>query len=134
MSTIRRQINIDASPRSIWRALTVPEELGWLGTEGRVDGREGGRYQLKVEGGAAMESGMIHEFRPTGRLEVIWDRHSEGPWKGSCTMFQVARDGKESVIHLQHINPAFTDPAIRAPVDEFWRAALLRLRDRMEAV
>lgn len=136
MSTIRRQINIDTSPRTLWRALTEPEALGWLGTDGRVDGREGGRYQVRVTdmaGAAALESGMIHAFKPTGRLEVIWDRHSEGPWRGTRTLFQVARDGKESVVHVQHLSPAFTDAAVRAPVDEFWRLALLRLRDRMEA-
>ncbi len=132
MSTVRRQINIDASPRTIWKFLTAPEELArWLGTEARVDPRAGGRYCLKV--GGQEEVGMLHEFRPTGRLEVLWDKHSPGPWKGTRVLFQVARDGAESVVHIQHINPAFEDAALRAPIDAFWKETLLKLRESLES-
>lgn len=132
MATVRKQLNIDASPRSIWRAITTPEGLaGWLGKDGRLDPREGGRVHLTVDG--QEEIGMIHEFRPTGRLEILWDKHSAGPWKGSRMLFQVARDKTESVVHVQHIHPAFEEDAARAPVENFWKAALLRLRDYLEA-
>lgn len=131
MATIRKQINIDASPRTLWKTLTTPEGLAtWLGTDARVDGREGGRYCLKV--GEQEEVGLLHEFRPTGRLEVMWDKHV-GAWKGSRILFQVARDGKESVVHVQHISPAFDDDAARLPMETFWKAALQRLRDSLES-
>ena len=131
MATIRKQINIDASPRTLWKALTTPEGLApWLGTEARVDGREGGRYCLKVAD--QEEVGLIHEFRPTGRLEVMWDKHG-GAWKGSRVLFQVARDGAETVIHVQHISSSFDEEAARIPVDLFWKGALQKLRDSLES-
>lgn len=131
MAIVRKQINIDATPRSLWKALTTPEGLAsWLGTEARVDGREGGRYCVKV--GEQEEVGLIHEFRPTGRLEVMWDKHA-GAWKGSRILFQVARDGKESVVHVQHISPAFDEEVARAPIDAFWKASLQKLRDALES-
>ena len=131
MATVRKQINIDAPPRTLWKALTTPEGLAaWLGSEARVDGREGGRYCLKV--GDQEEIGLIHEFRPTGRLEVMWDRHV-GAWKGSRVLFQVARDGKESVVHVQHISTAFEEDAVRAPVEVFWKSSLQKLRNSLES-
>lgn len=131
MAIIRKQINIDASPRTLWKALTTAEGLAsWLGSDARVDGRDGGRYCLKV--GEQEEVGLIHEFRPTGRLEVMWDKHV-GAWKGSRVLFQVARDGNESVVHVQHISSSFDDDAARLPVDAFWKNSLQKLRDQLES-
>jgi uncharacterized protein YndB with AHSA1/START domain len=132
MSTVRRQINIDATPRTIWKELTTAEGLNrWLGVEARVDSRQGGRVSIKVDG--LEETGIFHEFRPTGRLEIFWDKHSSGPWKSTRTQIQVARDGAESVVHVQHLSSAFEDMAIREPVDVFWKGALNRMRDALEA-
>ncbi len=135
MSTIRRQISIAATPRAVWNALTTPEGLaGWLGTDGRVDPRPGGRFVLKVEseGKQVEEAGLLHVFRPTAKLEVTWDKHSQGPWKGTLTQFQVVRDGGETVLNVQHIGSALEDEALRTTLDERWKRALLALRDGLE--
>jgi uncharacterized protein YndB with AHSA1/START domain len=135
MSTIRRQISIEATPRAVWNALTTPDGLArWLGTDARVDARPGGRFVLKVdhEGAWVEEAGLLHVCRPTARLEITWDKHSSGPWKGTLTQFQVARDGAETVLNLQHIGSALEDEALRSGLDERWRRALSTLRDQLE--
>lgn len=137
MSTIRRQIAISASPRAVWNALTTPDGLAsWLGNDARIDARPGGRFVLKVRGddGAPVEeAGFLHVWRPTAKLEVNWDKASPGPWKGTFTQFHVARDGTETVVHVNHAGPAFEDEETRANVDGMWRKALLALRDGLEA-
>lgn len=135
MSTIRRQISIAATPRAVWNALTTPEGLaGWLGTDARVDSRAGGRFVLKVEadGARVEEAGILHVFRPTAKLEVTWDKHSQGPWKGTLTQFQVVRDAGETVLNVQHIGSQLEDEALRAQLDERWKRALQTLRDGLE--
>lgn len=135
MSTIRRQISIAATPRAVWNALTTPEGLtSWLGADARVDGRAGGRFVLKVDvdGTPTEEAGILHVFRPTAKLEVNWDKHSGGPWKGTLTQFQVVRDGGETVLNVQHIGSALEDDALRARLDERWKKALHTLRDGLE--
>lgn len=136
MSTIRRQISIAATPRAVWNALTTPEGLAnWLGSDARLDPRSGGRIVLKVRGDDAPveEAGFLHVWRPTAKLEINWDKSSPGPWKGTFTQFQVARDGTETILNVQHSGPGFEDEATRTTVDGNWKRALLTLRDRLEA-
>lgn len=135
MSTIRRQISIAATPRAVWNALTTPEGLAsWLGSEARVDPRQGGRIVMKVgaNGGTVEEAGLLHVFRPTAKLEITWDKYSAGPWKNTLTQFQVARDGKETILNVQHIGAPLEDETLRQTVDTAWKKALLVLRDGLE--
>ena len=45
MATVRQQIHIDASSRTVWTALTTEEGLlTWWATEARLDPRSGGRF------------------------------------------------------------------------------------------
>jgi uncharacterized protein YndB with AHSA1/START domain len=135
MSTIRRQINITATPRAVWAALTTPEGLApWLGTDARVDGRPGGRItlQVKTDSGSIEETGIFHVFRPTAKLEITWDKFSPGPWKGMLTQVQVVRDDTETMVNVQHIGPNLDDAAARAAMDIAWKKALLTLRKGLE--
>ncbi len=136
MPTIRRQITIAASPRSVWNALTTVEGLAaWLGDEVRVDGRAGGRVSLRVRAAGGVtneETGFFHVFRPTAKLEVSWDGRSPGPWKSTFTQFSVARDRNETVLNVVHEGPQMDDAEARATIDDTWRAALTSLRDGLE--
>lgn len=137
MSTIRRQVNIATSPRTVWNALTTAEGLSrWLVSEARVDPRQGGRMVLKLradDGAPTEEAGFLHVWRPTAKLEVNWDKASPGPWRGTFTQFHVAKDGPETILHVNHAGPAFEDEEARLRVDGFWRKALTALRDQLEA-
>ena len=134
---IRRQISISVPPRTVWNALTTPEGLSrWLATDVRIDPRTGGRIVLKVrgegDGEPVEEAGFLHVWRPTAKLEITWDKASPGPWKSTFTQFQVARDGSETVLNVQHDGPAFEDDDARNAADALWKRALLSLRDGLE--
>jgi uncharacterized protein YndB with AHSA1/START domain len=129
LSVVRRQTSIAVSPRTVWNAITTAEGLNrWLGGSARVDGREGGR--VSVDRGAEGEaSGLFHTFRPTAKIEIQW---TGGPWKGTFTQFSVARDRDETVLNLLHTGSPLEDEALRASVDNEWKAAFTRLRDGLE--
>lgn len=129
MPMIRRQVSIAVAPRAVWNAFVTAEGLAWLGTDARVDPREGGRVALTLADGGEL-GGIFHGYRPTSRLEIRWDR---GPWKGTFTNVAIARDGRETVLNVQHDGPSMDDEAKRAPADEEWRRLLARLRDGLEA-
>ena len=136
MSTIRRQIIIDASPRTIWAALTTVEGLkSWLADDASVILSPMGRFAITSEGdeGALTETGRFHTVRPTSKLEIHFDKFSGGPWKGTSLTFTVAREGKRSVMNVLHVGDSFDVPAVLKEVDDTWRRALVSLRDGLEA-
>lgn len=133
MSTIRRQIAIDASPRTIWQSLTTVDGLKrWLADDARLEPRAGGRVVLRVRGLEGEDVGLLHVFRPTGRMEIMWDKQAPGEWRGTHVSFQVARDVAESLVHVQHAGAMFEDDGTRARFDAFWRDALSRLQADLE--
>lgn len=137
MPAIRQQINIDASPRAVWRAITTVEGLtSWLADEARVDAREGGRIVLTSEGddGEPMEErGIFHEIRPIRRIEVAWDVNSPAPTKGTRIEFQIARDGEETRLSVVHRGGGvLDDEEAREALDKGWRQALRALRSALE--
>lgn len=138
MPAIRQQINIDAPLRAVWNALTTDEGLsGWWGRSARVEAREGGRVVLTQEGpeGEAVElRGMFHEFRPTRKIEIAWDSAGKASARGTRVSFQVARDGEETRLSVLHSGAgALDDDAARSALEEEWRQALLKLREKLEA-
>lgn len=137
MPAIRRQINIAASPRTVWRALTTAEGLcSWWADDARVDAREGGRIVLQSEdddGNPVEERGIFHELRPIRKIEIAWDSSSPAPTKGTRITFQVARDGDETLVNLVHSGGGpLDDEEQREALDKTWRQALLALRDALE--
>lgn len=138
MPAIRRQINIAAGTRAVWRALTTVDGLqSWLADTARVDAREGGRIVLTSEGDdgePVEERGLIHEIRPTRKLEWAWDSSSPAPTAGTRVLWQLAMDGEETRVILVHRGGGPLDEEeSRAAMDKEWRQALLALRDALEA-
>lgn len=139
MSSIRRQINITASPRAVWSALTTAEGWqGWYADEARVDARVGGRIILisdyDEEGRPIEEVGLFHTFRPTSRLEIRWDSRSQASSRGGRLSFNIARDGGETRVALVHAGgEALEDEESRAELEKTWRQAFQSLRDYLES-
>lgn len=137
MASIRRQINIAAPIRAVWKMLTTPEGwTGWYADEARIDARSGGRVTLVTEGdeGPVEEVGLLHIFRPTSHLEISWDSRSPAPTRGTHLAFYLARDGEETRVSLVHSGGGvLEDEAARKGLDDTWRRALASLRDSLEA-
>ena len=139
MSSIRRQINIAASPRAVWAALTTAEGWqGWYADEARVDARVGGRVVLvsdyDEDDRPIEEVGIFHTLRPTSRLEIRWDSRSRAASRGGRLSFSIARDGDETRVALVHSGgEALGDEAARAELEVTWRQAFQALRDYLES-
>lgn len=136
MSAIRQQINVAASQRTVWKALTTEEGVtAWWVDRARVDARAGGRLILYSEGddgGEVEERGMFHELRPTRKIEIAWDSNSPAPTKGSRIDFHIAQDGEDTRISVIHTGAALDDAALRTSLEAGWRQALHALRDALE--
>lgn len=138
MSSIRRQINIAATPRAVWQMLTTDEGWrAWYADEARVDGRKGGRISITTEdddGEPLVEAGFFHTWRPTARLEIAWDTHGKAASRGGRLLIQVARDGDETRVSVVISGgAAMEDPELRAELDTTWRQSLKGLRDALES-
>ncbi len=137
MPSIRRQINIDASPRQVWRAITTTAGwTSWYADEARVDARKGGRITLTTlddDGEPVDEVGIFLAFRPIRKMEVSWDSASPAATKGTRLSFQVARDGDETRLSLVHSGGGVLDDEdARAELEREWRQAFIALRDHLE--
>jgi len=137
MASIRQQINIAASSRSVWDVLTTAEGWTlWWAEEARLDARSGGRIVLKVEGDdgeLVEERGIFHELRATRKLEIAWDATSPARTKGTRLQFSISRDGDETRLALVHSGGGILeDEEQRADLEKEWRGALKALRRTME--
>lgn len=138
MSTIRQQINIAAPTRTVWKALTTDEGLtSWWADGARIDPRPGGRVVLTSEGddgNPIEERGILHDIRPTRRIEIAWDNSSPAPTKGTRIEFTVARDGEETRVSVVHSGKGPLDDATeREKLEKGWKQALMALREALEA-
>lgn len=136
MASVRQQINIAASPRTVWNQLTTSEGLkAWWADDARVDATSGGRIVLTTEGddGEPLEErGTFLEARPTRKLEIKWDPGSPGPTAGSRVKFQLARDGEETRVSLIHTGGFLDEDEVFQRFDKEWRTALKALRGSLE--
>jgi uncharacterized protein YndB with AHSA1/START domain len=137
MSSIRHQVNIAASPRTVWAALTTAEGLAsWWVDSARIDPRPGGRVVLTSEGddGTPVEEwGILHDIRPTRRVEIAWDTNSPGPTKGTRVEWTIARDGDETRVSLVHSGGGvLEDEEARSRLEKEWKGAFESLRDALE--
>ena len=138
MSAIRQQINIARPIRAVWTALTTADGLmSWWADDARVDARPGGRVVVFTEGddGEPMEErGILHELRPTRKIEIAWDSNSPALTRGTRLLFQLARDGEETRVSMVHSGRGvLEDEEARDTLDKDWRRALRSLRDALEA-
>ncbi len=137
MSAIRHQINIAATVRTVWRALTTEEGVtSWWVDEARIDARTGGRIVLISEdddGEKLEERGIFHELRATRKIEIKWDSNSPAQTRGTRIEFIVARDGDETRVCLVHSGSGvLEDEEARELLAKDWRQALLSLRSSLE--
>jgi uncharacterized protein YndB with AHSA1/START domain len=137
MAAIRQQINIAASQRTVWNALTTAEGwTSWWAEQARLEPRPGGRIVLVVEGDDGQpveERGLFHDLRPTRKLEIAWDATSPAKTRGTRVVFSISRDGEETRVALVHTGAGvLVDDAAREVLDREWRDALRTLRTALE--
>ena len=70
LDRVERETLLEAEPAEVWRALTDPDELGWLGEDASISPEPGGAIDLGVDG--EPRTGWVEEVEPERRLTVWW--------------------------------------------------------------
>ena len=72
ITTVERELEIDASPETVWEFLVDPEKaIRWMGMTATLDVRPGGEYRVEViPGNTAV--GEFVEVDPPHRLVQTW--------------------------------------------------------------
>lgn len=69
---VTRHVKIDATPGSVWEALTDPQKLAaWFGADGAIDPRLGGAVRFRWPDGTERR-GVVIELDPRRRLAFRW--------------------------------------------------------------
>jgi uncharacterized protein YndB with AHSA1/START domain len=107
-TTVEREIEIAASPETVWQFLVDPEKATrWMGQTAAFDPRPGGLYRVAVIPGHTA-SGEFVELDPPHRLVLTWgwEPGEEGPnpvAPGSTTIeIELARNGTGTTLRFTH--------------------------------
>ena len=104
--TVERQIEIAASPETVWQLLTDPEEaVSWMGQTAWFDLRPGGEYRVAVIPGNVARGEFV-EIDPPRRLVFTWGWEPGGMSSvppGSTTVeFELVPNGEGTLLRFIH--------------------------------
>ena len=107
-TSVVREIEIDASPETVWQFLVDPEKAArWMGQAATLDPRPGGVYHVEVIPGHTA-SGEFVELDPPRRLVQTWgwEPGEDGPRSvppGSSTIeIELTADGDGTLLRFTH--------------------------------
>src|SRR5712691_4774451 len=101
---IERELEIAASPETVWQFLVDPEKaLRWMGLSGTFDIQAGGAYRIVIIPGH-IASGEYLELDPPRRLVYTWgwDEGGSVPPGGSTVEFELSRSGAGTRLRFVH--------------------------------
>ena len=103
---VERELEIDASPETVWELLTDEREATrWMGQAAEFDLRPGGVYRVAVIPGNTA-SGAFVEIDPPRRLVFTWgweEGSSSSVPPGSSTVeFELAPSGDGTLLRFRH--------------------------------
>jgi uncharacterized protein YndB with AHSA1/START domain len=105
---VRREIEIAASPETVWGLLVDPEKaLRWWGIDARFDSTPGGELRVHVIPGS-VASGEFVEVDPPRRLVFTWGWSEGGggpelvPPGSSTVEIELAASGSGTTLQLVH--------------------------------
>jgi uncharacterized protein YndB with AHSA1/START domain len=106
--TIERELEIAASPETVWAFLVDPEKaVRWMGVSARLDPRPGGEYRVVVLPGHTA-SGEFVELDPPRRLVFTWGWEPEGdepnvvPPGSSTIEIELVPRGDRTLLRFTH--------------------------------
>jgi len=103
---VERQLEIAASPETVWELLTDPDQATrWMGQEAAFDLRPGGAYRVGVIPGN-VASGEFVEIDPPRRLAYTWGWEGGGASSvlpGSTIVeFELSPSGNGTLLRFRH--------------------------------
>lgn len=103
-TSVEREIEIAASPETVWALLTDEREATrWMGDAATFDLRPGGTYRVEVLPGSHA-SGEFVEIDPPHKLVFTWGWEGEGlvPPGSTSVEFELTRRGAGTVLRFRH--------------------------------
>ncbi len=107
-TSVERELQIAASPETVWQFLVDPEKMTrWMGESATLEPRPGGLYQVGVIPGHTAR-GEIVEFDPPRRLVFTWGWDSGSVVEpGSTTIeIELVPEGEGTVVRFAHVRAA----------------------------
>jgi len=104
-TSVERELQIAASPETVWEFLVDPEKMTrWMGESATLEPRPGGLYQVGVIPGHTAR-GEIVEFDPPRRLVFTWGWDSGSIVEpGSTTIeIELVPEGEGTVVRFAHV-------------------------------
>lgn len=103
--TIEREIEIAASPETVWELLTDPEEATrWMGLTATFELHRGGLYRVEVLPGDVARGEFV-EIDPPRRLVFTWGWESRGhvvPPGSTTVEFELVPSGEGTTLRFRH--------------------------------
>jgi uncharacterized protein YndB with AHSA1/START domain len=105
-TAIERQVEIAASPETVWELLTDPEEATrWMGLAASFDLRPGGEYRVTVLSGN-VACGEFVEIDAPRRLVLTWGWEpgsgSSLPPGSTTVEFELVPNGEGTLLRFSH--------------------------------
>jgi uncharacterized protein YndB with AHSA1/START domain len=110
-TAVVRELEIDASPETVWEFLTDPQKATrWMGTRATLDAQPGGLYYCEVIPGHIAKGEYVEVDKPH-RLVHTWgweQSTSEGAVKpGTTTIeYELIANGDATILRFKHQLPS----------------------------
>jgi uncharacterized protein YndB with AHSA1/START domain len=109
ITTVERELAIDASPETVWEFLVDPEKATrWMGMSATLDPRPGGVYRVEIIPGNTAVGEFI-EVDPPRRLVQTWgwDPGGQGDLEPGTTRieFELIAKGDATILRFRHELP-----------------------------
>ncbi len=99
---IEQEYYYDATPETVFRALTVPKELvRWFLSDAKIKPKEGSSYTFTWHGGYS-HKGKVEKLAPGRTLVLTWPDELKGKVYETRAAFTLRKKGKGTLLKLKH--------------------------------
>jgi len=99
---VQQEYYYDATPQTVFKALTVPKELArWFLKDAKIRPREGSPYTFTWEGGFS-HKGKVEKVKIDQELVLSWPDEIEGKLYETQAAFTLRKKGKGTLLKVKH--------------------------------
>jgi uncharacterized protein YndB with AHSA1/START domain len=100
---IEQEYYYNATPETVFKALTVPKELvKWFLDDAKIRPKEGSSYTFIWPGGFS-HTGKVEKVEPGRKLVLSWPDKHEGKLYETQAAFTLRKKGKGTLLKVKHV-------------------------------